>query len=600
MSDRDAFRKNVEEYLNIGRVNWGQFADQLGYTREHVSRILHGKAKMPEDFVHSTVRALAELGCIRGKAQARKLLRLMDALDFTLDDWRVKPLAMLDDTDSSDSTVGKPFPVVTPAVWNIPHPRNPFFTGREPLLQQLAGTWKRDQSTAQTPPQVISGLGGIGKTQIAVEYAYLHRHEYQAVLWVHSDTRESLISGYLAIAKSLNLPEKHAEAQYVVIEAVRTWLQTHRSWLLILDNADDLDMVGEFVPPVFGGHLLITTRSQATGTRTQRIEVDPLPQDVGALFLLHRAKIIPLDVGLRNVDSSDLFAACEICKELDGLPLALDQAGAFIEEFQCSLQDYQERYRTRRMLLLKRRGEVVSDHPEPVATTWSRPFEMVKQRSPIAADLLQLCALLHPDAIPMELLAQGAGHLGPPRASVTKDDTALDDAIVTLGAYSLIRRNRQEKTLSIHRLVQAVLRDTMDKPTRHLWAERTVQVVNSVFPIVSFTTWPLCERYLPHALVCTELIEQEQITGLEAARLFYNAGCYLLERARAFEAYPLLEQALVIREQQFGPEHIDTASTLDRLARCLRTQGKSSENSRAQRVRGQKKDKKEERMQASA
>ncbi len=178
MSDRDAFRKNVEEYLNIGRVNWGQFADQLGYTREHVSRILHGKTKMPEDFVHSTVRALAELECIRGKAQARKLLRLMDALDFTLDDWRIKPLAMLDDTDSSDSTVGKPFPVVTPAVWNIPHPRNPFFTGREPLLQQLADTWKRDQSTAYTPPQVISGLGGIGKTQIVVEYAYLHRHEY--------------------------------------------------------------------------------------------------------------------------------------------------------------------------------------------------------------------------------------------------------------------------------------------------------------------------------------------------------------------------------------------------------------------------------------
>jgi tetratricopeptide (TPR) repeat protein len=574
MSDREAFRQGIEEYLKRGRKNWKLFADELGYKREYVSRILHGKVKMPEGFERHAVLALAQLDCIRGKDQARNLLQLMDIPDFSLADWNGNPLATLDDTVSSASTVGKPLSAVTSVVWNIPHPRNTFFTGREFLLQQLADAWKRDQSTAHTPPQAMSGLGGVGKTQIAVEYAYLHRHEYQAVLWVHSATRESLISGYLAIAALLNLPEKHAEAQHVLIEAVRTWLQTQRSWLLILDNANDLDMLGEFMPPAFGGHLLITTRLQATGTRIQRIEVDPLPQDVGALFLLHRAKVVPLDAGLRNVDSSDLLVAREICKELGGLPLALDQAGAFIEEFQWSLQEYQEHYRTRRMQLLQRRGEAVSDHPEPVATTWSLPFEQVKQRSPLAADLLQLCALLHPDAIPVELVAQAACYLGPSRASAIKDDIALDEAIAVLGAYSLIRRNAKEKTLSIHRLVQTVLRDTMDKPTRHLWAERTVRVVNSVFPAVSFTTWSLCERYLPHALVCTELVEQEQVTGLAAARLFYNAGCYLLKRARTFEAYPLLEQALMIHEQQLGLEHPDTASTVDRLAHCLRIQGK--------------------------
>jgi WD40 repeat protein len=112
MSDREAFRKSIEEYLNRGRINQGHFADQLGYTREHVSRILHGKAKMPEDFVHSAVRVLAELECIHTRGQARKLLRLMDTPDFSLDDWKAKPLAALDDTPSSDSTVvAEPPPV---------------------------------------------------------------------------------------------------------------------------------------------------------------------------------------------------------------------------------------------------------------------------------------------------------------------------------------------------------------------------------------------------------------------------------------------------------------------------------------------------------
>jgi tetratricopeptide (TPR) repeat protein len=571
MRDREAFRQSIEEYLKRGRKNWGLFADELGYKREHVSRILHGKVKMPEGFAHHAVLALAQLECLRGKDQARHLLQLLDIPDFSLADWKEHPLVALEETASNASPVGMPLSAGMPALWNIPYPRNAFFTGRELLLQQLAETWKRDQSTA---PQALSGLSGIGKTHIAVEYAHLHRQEYQAVLWVHAETREELISGYLTLAELLNLPEKYAATPHLVIEAVKTWLQTQRSWLLILDHIDDIDMVDEFVPPVCGGHLLITTQLQATGTRTRCIEIDPLPQDVGALFLLHRARVVPLGVDLRNIDASDLVAAREICTASGGLPLALDQAGAFIEELQCSLQDYQERYRTHQGLLLQRRGKTASDHPEPVATTWSLPLEKVKQRSPLATDLLQMCALLHPDAIPMELVAQVATNLGSHHAAALEDALALDEAIATLGAYSLIHRNAKEKTLSIHRLVQVVLRDSMDKPTRRLWAERTVQTVNRVFPEVSFPTWPLCERYLPHAFACVELIEHEQFTGREAARLLYQAGCYLLERARAFEAYPLLEQALIMSEQQYGLEHAETASMVDRLAQCLRLQGK--------------------------
>src|SRR5262249_28820166 len=137
---------------------------------------------------------------------------------------------------------------------------------------------------------------------------------------------------------------------------------------------------------------------------------------------------------------------------------------------QCSLLDYQERYRTRRTLLLKRRGGIVADHPEPVATTWSLSFEKVEQKSLIAADLLRLCAFLHPYAIPVELITKGFRPLDPILADVSEDDVALDEAIGILGAYSLVRRNTSDETLSVHRLVQVVLRDTMDDKVRRQWA----------------------------------------------------------------------------------------------------------------------------------
>src|SRR5262249_14672599 len=152
----------------------------------------------------------------------------------------------------------------------------------------------------------------------------------------------------------------------VIINAVKMWLQTHDSWLLILDNADDLAMVREFVPTILGGHLLLTTRTQSIGRLARRIEVETMSLDVGALFLLRRVGLIAENAPLDAASSADVATAREICKELGGLPLALDQAGSYVEEVQCSLQDYRERYRTRRAQLLRRRGGLVTDHPEPV------------------------------------------------------------------------------------------------------------------------------------------------------------------------------------------------------------------------------------------
>ncbi|HTK05813.1 MAG TPA: FxSxx-COOH system tetratricopeptide repeat protein, partial [Ktedonobacteraceae bacterium] len=469
------------------------------------------------------------------------------------------------------------FPGAIPAIWNIPYPQNRFFTGRGELLTRLAAALKTGLEAAPSQPQAISGLGGIGKTQLAVEYAYQHRQDYQAVLWASANTRESLVAGYISIADLLGLPERKEKDQTLILKAVKTWLQTHHSWLLILDNADDLALAYEFVPTIFDGHILLTTRAQAIGTRADYIEVETMPPEVGTLFLLRRAKFIAPDAQLTDAAPSDVITAREIVEELGGLPLAIDQAGAYIEETQSSLINYQQHYHKQQDKLLERRGIQATAHPEAVATTWSLSFEKVEQWNLAATDLLRVCAFLASYAIPEEIIIKGAKYLGPQLKHLAEDPTILDEAIAVLGAYSLLRRHTEERTLAIHRLVQIVLKDTMDEQTQYMWIERAILAVNETFPDVNFTTWPLCERCLPHALVCADLIKQKHITLPEASRLLNQAGEYLYGRARYAEAESLCEQALAIREQTLGPEHPDTATSLNNLARFYHAQGRYTE-----------------------
>jgi len=182
---------------------------------------------------------------------------------------------------------------------------------------------------------------------------------------------------------------------------------------------------------------------------------------------------------------------------MDGLPLALDQAGAYIEETGSSLADYLDLCRTQKATLLSERGNFATDHPESVTTTFSLAFQKVQRANPAAADLLRLCAFLDPDAIPEEIITEGAADLGPVLQAIATNPLKLNRAMEVLRKYSLIRRNSATKTLTIHRLVQTVLKDGMNKRTQHRWAERTVQALNRAFPEnINVSTWPQCKRCL--------------------------------------------------------------------------------------------------------
>jgi len=461
-----------------------------------------------------------------------------------------------------------------PLLWNLPYPRNPLFLGRDAELAQMRSSLRAGEVTALTQIQAISGLGGIGKTQLALEYAYRYRRDYHTIFWARAESTEALVSSYIALAALLKLPEREAREQDVTVQALKIWLQTHQKWLLILDNADELSLLPAFLPPNLGGHVLLTTRAAATGRFAQRLEIAILSPEHGALLLLRRAALISSETTLEQVSQEVRELALRMSCELGGLPLALDQAGAYLEETGTSLSSYWQLYQQYRAELLHHRGGVVTDHPAPVATTWLLSFRRAEEKHPAAADLLRLCAFLSPDAIPEEVLTVGTSFLGPTLAPMAMNAFQLNQAIEALRAYSLIGRDSKEKTLSLHRLVQAVLQDTLEEQQKRLWAERAILVVNAAFPQIEHGTEAGCERLLSQALRATQMIEQYQIHSAEAGRLLYETASYLKERGHYLLAESLILQALHIFEQQFGPEHPAAGDALNRLASLYREQGK--------------------------
>jgi tetratricopeptide (TPR) repeat protein len=487
------------------------------------------------------------------------------------DEERVMPHAVqypgaspTDTTDSPDSEIP----------WNIPT-GIPLFTGREDILTRIEETLTTSGAAALAQRQAISGLGGIGKTQTAIEYARRHRSRYKAVLWAVAETRESLLSDFTAIAGVLDLPERNIQDQSLTVRAVKRWLETNTDWLLILDNADEPGIIEEFLPENSRGHILLTSRESVFDNVgiMNPIELEEMSPDDARDFLLKRT-------GRANLEPDEAQALDQLAEELDYLPLALDQAGAYIKELRSSFQDYLASYRQRGLDLLEK-GHSVSKKRKSVRTTWSLNFQQVEQTSIAAADLLRVSAFLNPNRIPTELISQGAIDLSPELsaalANVDADPLALDETLKPLIQYSLIHRNRSSKTYDIHRLVQAVLKDGMDGAAKRLWAERTVKAVARVLPDVDsidISRWDRIERLLPHAQACAELVRVYNLELLEAAHLLNLTGRYLHLRGRLVETEPLYAEALAIREKLLGSEHPDVASSLHNQAWLYFDQGK--------------------------
>src|SRR6185437_13684738 len=239
--------------------------------------------------------------------------------------------------DAVSGTLTKPDE--EPLFWNIPFGRNPFFVGRQDVFTHLHALWNADDSALHPQMYALSGLGGMGKTQTAIEYAYQFRKQYQAVLWMPAERYETFTSGLATLADLLHLSESDERDPRHLAKAVTGWLREHHKWLLIFDNVEDFSLIGEILPDEHQGHILLTTRSQATGTFIQNIDLPPLGYRESMLFLLRRAKLIPQETMFSDIPIALQETASTLAELMAGLPLALDQAGAYIEETGCTLVD---------------------------------------------------------------------------------------------------------------------------------------------------------------------------------------------------------------------------------------------------------------------
>ncbi|MEI6757387.1 MAG: FxSxx-COOH system tetratricopeptide repeat protein [Chlorobium sp.] len=377
-----------------------------------------------------------------------------------------------------------------PSVCNIPR-RNPNFTGRESILDELRILLQSGQNTAITQ-QAIYGLGGIGKTQLAIEYAWRNIAAYDLIWWIRSEDSSTLASDYAALADELDLPEKEAQEQAVTIRAVKKYLGHNQNWLLIFDNARDSDSIRNYLPTSTGGHALITSRNQNwnnTFCQSHGIEVWSREESVAFLH--------------KRITGSDDTAAATLAETLGGLPLALEQAAAYCNARHKSCAEYLDLFTTCRQQLWTREKQP-DNYPDTVATTWTLAFQET-ERVPCATDILNLCSLVAPDAIPQTLILQAlncyAAKEGKPPAGVLQ----IDDAIEALVTYSFI--TLEQKFFSIHRLVQTVAQDRMQPEARERYRASAIKALSEQFPEEGYNN-PACWTAWPHIFMLMLISEK--------------------------------------------------------------------------------------------
>ena len=441
--------------------------------------------------------------------------------------------------------------VSSPSRWNVPYRRNPYFIGDEARLVAI-----REQLVVQKENVsivTISGIGGIGKTQLALEYAYQYIKDYHAIFWISADTDEQIDDGLVGIGKLLQLPEarKRKLNQAYLINEVQRWFRQHPDWLLILDNVTEHVKIKQLLLALEGGHVLLTTRTQSVANVASNVLQEKMQPEEGALLLLHRSHLLPESATLEEASIANRKEALVLALLLDGLPLALDQAAAYIKETQCSLSSYRQLYDRSHKKLLEQKSmykNLYSDYDESVATTWIISFTQIQQ-SVAAYDLLCFCAFLQADFMPENLLVQGLQSKSSENLNEVDTLLAFNRACQVVLNFSFLRRNAADTMFSMHRLVQLVLKDRMDEQIQQQWRERFVRTMDIVF---SKTPVEQMEMYLPQARACARLIKKTDMQGREVAHLLEQVANAVRDRGWYAQARPLYLQAFGAAREQFG------------------------------------------------
>jgi DNA-binding SARP family transcriptional activator len=423
-------------------------------------------------------------------------------------------------------------------------PRNPSFTARTQLLADIDSL---AQARGTDAPRliVLHGLGGVGKTQTALEFAHRHRSHYTVTWWVPAEHDSTILSSLVELAQRRRIdvgPE-----QQDVLSALWDDLRAGGRWLLVFDNAEDPAQVEPYLPPTGDADVLVTSRSPAWGRYGTPLQVAPFDRDASMAFVISRSS------------TSDDRTAGALAEMLGDLPLALEQACAYVEQTGLALDEYLELFRSRRDVFITRGAP--SGHGATVATTWRLAFDRVKADSPLAARVLEICAFLAPDAIPLRLLTG--------LFEATTAELEIDTAVAHLRRFSLVERNRA--ALGIHRLVQAAVRIRLSPDRRATTLGDVAALLSAVEPgdPTAPETWRSWSELAPHVLSAAGCCEEVQPVPPALIALLRHVACYFEARASFRAARDALEMALRLAEGSaadhvlVGELHSDLGELLD-------------------------------------
>jgi tetratricopeptide (TPR) repeat protein len=465
-------------------------------------------------------------------------------------------------TESELVTSREKLTVDVPPVWgNIPA-RNPNFTGRVELLGRLSENLTAGGATAVLP-EALHGMGGIGKTQVAVEYIYQNLSKYDIVWWIQASQLAQIRAGLTELAQRLGLPgsAEAGAAVPAVLEALRTG-HPFSSWLLVFDSAESPEAVQPFFPTNGPGQILITSRNPDWAEIARPLEVAVFKREESKKLLRLRGPEI------KDEDADRLAGA------LGDLPLAIAQAAAWRAETGMPVSEY--------LRLFDEKVAEILDTSSPagyelsVAAAWNVSFDELRTRNPAAHQLLQVCAFFAPEPISRSLFEGVRGvTIAPELDAALRNPMQFSRAIRDINRYGLAKIDHRNNTLQLHRLVQWVLSNRMSpkhSAEMNHGAHLLLATHDPNDPVPS-RQWPMYQNVLPHAYA-SKVIECDDSW---ARHLVINLMTFLYFWGDHDEAASLARQAVDVWSEKLGEADLQTLQAARNLGYYLWTLGRYTE-----------------------
>ncbi len=452
------------------------------------------------------------------------------------------------------------FPGTLPPIWSVNHHRNDNLFARDDFIDKIHNTFFIDCKTRQA----ITGMQGIGKTQVAIEYAYRYSNQYDLIWWIDAAEPTYLADSFAALAPHLGLNIENEQDINVIARMVRDELgKRSATGLLIFDNVIKPVDIEKYLPQSSNGHILITSTNQKiwSGIAVEQ-EIPLFSREEAADYLLEITS-----------GKSEKDLALDLADKLGGLPLALEQSAAYIRSNQITLRDYQNLFNQYHGQLFGEEGAQDRYHAS-VTTTFNITIDTIKAKEAESVNLLYLTAFLAPTAIPEALFTEGHEYLPANLAEAVNDPLRFNRIKRMLLDYSLI--NVQNQALNVHRLVQLVSRERLSPKETAEWIEIVLNLVKNAFCFdrMSPDTWGAADEIYPHTMEITEYAEKLEINPHKSSYLLNKIGLYLRNKAEYELAGEVFQRALNILEL-YEVKDGNMAAVLDNLGGLYRDQGKN-------------------------